>query len=306
MALGEMLLGGLQKAWEAVANAVNVIVEWVKEKVKEILESVLEKIKGMLSGYLTSLGKNVMFSQTERMEEFIQSFNLLMLAGTAIALSILIIGAIISPFTVGIGNILALIIMMIIQMIISEVDRYIKIDISPTMGVNDIIELIIELFRGTSKDFVFQSHKVNWSDLTLPQPQLNTTIWDWCLYFLSWFVTTSAMVSAVYYHEPLTSAIVGFCVAAIAGLGAFFLQDYYQYTQDIEGVKRMILFQAFLSAVAIWLSSIELLVYPLFFEVNLGAKILSVITLVIGIVSLGYYFYSYKEITKKNPIATMT
>ena len=56
-ALGEMLVGGLQKAWEAVENAVNVIVEWINRLVNEILQKVLDPIFNALSGWIEEIIK---------------------------------------------------------------------------------------------------------------------------------------------------------------------------------------------------------------------------------------------------------
>jgi hypothetical protein len=49
MALGAMLLGGLQKAWEAVQNAVNAIVEWVKSVFAQTRPILVEMIRTNLA-----------------------------------------------------------------------------------------------------------------------------------------------------------------------------------------------------------------------------------------------------------------
>jgi len=54
-ALGEMLVGGLQKAWEAVQNAVNAIVEWIKEKVKELVDPLIQPIISAITGWINSI-----------------------------------------------------------------------------------------------------------------------------------------------------------------------------------------------------------------------------------------------------------
>jgi hypothetical protein len=54
-ALGEMLLGGLQKAWEAVQNAVNAIVEWINRLVNEMLQKVLDPIFNALSIWISDI-----------------------------------------------------------------------------------------------------------------------------------------------------------------------------------------------------------------------------------------------------------
>jgi len=49
-ALGEMLLGGLQKAWEAVQNAVNVIVEWIKTELTKVIEPLFSPFRAQIEG----------------------------------------------------------------------------------------------------------------------------------------------------------------------------------------------------------------------------------------------------------------
>jgi hypothetical protein len=55
MALGAMLLGGLQKAWEAVSSAVNVIVEWLKQQIQKLLEPVVEPIWKGIQTYVEGI-----------------------------------------------------------------------------------------------------------------------------------------------------------------------------------------------------------------------------------------------------------
>jgi hypothetical protein len=50
MALGAMLLGGLQKAWEAVQNAVNAIVEWIKSELTKVIEPLFSPFRAQIEG----------------------------------------------------------------------------------------------------------------------------------------------------------------------------------------------------------------------------------------------------------------
>jgi hypothetical protein len=50
MALGAMLLGGLQKAWEAVQNAVNAIVEWIKTELTKVIEPLFSPFRAQIEG----------------------------------------------------------------------------------------------------------------------------------------------------------------------------------------------------------------------------------------------------------------
>jgi len=52
-ALAAMLVGGLQKAWEAVQNAVNAIVEWIKSIVINLITEFLHKITNFISTQIT-------------------------------------------------------------------------------------------------------------------------------------------------------------------------------------------------------------------------------------------------------------
>jgi len=50
MALGAMLLGGLQKVWEAVSSAVNVIVEWIKTELTKVIEPLFSPFRAQIEG----------------------------------------------------------------------------------------------------------------------------------------------------------------------------------------------------------------------------------------------------------------
>jgi len=50
-ALWQMLSGGLQKIWEAVAKAVSMIVEWVKEQINKILEPLIAPVKAAIESF---------------------------------------------------------------------------------------------------------------------------------------------------------------------------------------------------------------------------------------------------------------
>jgi hypothetical protein len=50
-----MLLGGLQKAWEAVQNAVNAIVEWIKQQITAVLSPLIEPIYNMINTFIQDL-----------------------------------------------------------------------------------------------------------------------------------------------------------------------------------------------------------------------------------------------------------
>jgi len=56
-ALAEMLLGGLQKAWEAVQNAVNVIVEWIKGIFVNGISALVDTLKSAFGPYIEEIAK---------------------------------------------------------------------------------------------------------------------------------------------------------------------------------------------------------------------------------------------------------
>ncbi|MGC8913891.1 MAG: hypothetical protein ACP5LE_08245, partial [Thermoplasmata archaeon] len=56
-ALGAMLLGGLQKVWEAVAKAVNAVLNWIKKIITDVISKVIEQILSAIEGLKQSLLK---------------------------------------------------------------------------------------------------------------------------------------------------------------------------------------------------------------------------------------------------------
>jgi hypothetical protein len=101
-ALAEMLLGGLQKAWEAVANAVNVIVEWIKGIIDQLMQPLYtavdmikarygEFIKGMVSVFTGGQTKGEGEVNTAKLMELIFGVFVLILP-LALVMMALVIG----------------------------------------------------------------------------------------------------------------------------------------------------------------------------------------------------------------------
>jgi hypothetical protein len=101
-ALGEMLIGGLQKAWEAVSSAVNVIVEWIKGIIDQLMQPLYtavdmikarygEFIKGMVSVFTAGQSKGEGEVNTAKLIELIFGVFVLILP-LALVMMALVIG----------------------------------------------------------------------------------------------------------------------------------------------------------------------------------------------------------------------
>ncbi|MGC9061139.1 MAG: hypothetical protein ACP5JR_07930, partial [Thermoplasmata archaeon] len=110
-ALGAMLLGGLQKVWEAVRSAVNAIVEWVKEQVTKVFDLLVMPLIKMIESWGEDIGKEIgmfiaeVFSGRQPVEKLAETLAHLLL-GSSIILAIwaivggmLVAESIAKPFT---------------------------------------------------------------------------------------------------------------------------------------------------------------------------------------------------------------
>jgi len=153
-ALGEMLLGGLQKAWEAVQNAVNVIWQWIENVVKTILGAFLDPYNNAKDAFIQDIGRKLLKATTP--EEFVSTFmnafslNYVFIAQslaiiTGITTIISIFGVVISVLSGGLsklGDIVAKIILpALTRFITSDIGKY---TVSFTVGA--IISFLLQTF----------------------------------------------------------------------------------------------------------------------------------------------------------------
>jgi len=167
MALGAMLLGGLQKAWEAVANAVNVIVEWVKATLTQLFQPVIDAIKNSILNYLSGLNATIHqaldeYNNTQQLstqtlkgfDDFLTGGLFVLVMGLVIALNVAI--AIITPLTCGMGFLVMLLISLLLTLIIQSIVPTLTqpsggaedVHISADMGIRSVLSYMKDYIEG--------------------------------------------------------------------------------------------------------------------------------------------------------------
>jgi len=156
-ALAEMLLGGLQKAWEAVQNAVNAIFEFFKQLIQDALEKVLgpiiSQVTNLYNQLLDVVSKGINHSSATTLANalgyIILGSNIFMLA-LAMVVSLQIIFTLVKA--TGIGSIVEMTAGLVMNIIISALISTIVYDL--TYGPNALENVIPpEVNAGISTTF---------------------------------------------------------------------------------------------------------------------------------------------------------
>ncbi|MGC8913669.1 MAG: hypothetical protein ACP5LE_07085, partial [Thermoplasmata archaeon] len=131
-ALGAMLLGGLQKVWEAVAKAVNAIINWIIEKVTAIIAAVLDPVIAAMDGYVQGVLEALMnaydeYDSTGSISESTLKYvneafmGALYWALVAVSVAIVVALAIAMPFTATFGTLIGLLVSVIVVVVMMNV-----------------------------------------------------------------------------------------------------------------------------------------------------------------------------------------
>ncbi|MEM4307859.1 MAG: hypothetical protein QXU48_02190 [Thermoplasmata archaeon] len=295
--LWQMLVSGLQEVWNAVEKAVNAIVEWVKESIKSMMETVFAPAISALDNWKANLGNafddlSTSFFVTGDVPESIKMrvsdllfgafFNILLLVGTLI----LIIGYIITPFTVGIDTILGIVISFVSQLILTQIlqgisskGQTVSIPAFPTL--RSVGEFIISLLGLSSNRLEPTAQKIAQNN-SIQQP----SIIDWLFWLLSWIAVTLSTVVSLWEKAEL-APVIGFCIALIAAMMIF--------VTPFKSKKEMAQAQIILGILSLIICGLSVVDwFPEsgktigLVKLTLGEKMLLIITSVLSIISIIY------------------
>ena len=231
MALGAMLLGGLQKAWEAVANAVNAIVEWIKQQITAGLQIIIAPVQQAINAYIETLITALSAAYDEYLstgsisEKNLSAVRDALMGGlwwalVALSVGLAVILTVLLPVTMPIGIVTSIVLPLITGIIIGvflagkEVGRK-EISVSPEWKIAEIVAF--------AKALVESGEKIS----------TKGGKWDALFGFmgalLGWQGFVVGLFAPLYvgYIEPTRYLIAGFCVVVsvlslILGLAAVF------------------------------------------------------------------------------------
>jgi hypothetical protein len=173
MALGAMLLGGLQKAWEAVQNAVNVILDWLLKIIKDAVDTILRPLVTLFSTWFSEVSVAledliraiVSFSNAKNKPVFLQAAHQGLFSAISNFLDVLLLGSSImfiffsigvafevfeltlKAFTMGLSQLLSVASPFIINLIKGAV-----IAVTIAQLVNVVFENVLELLPSNIDD----------------------------------------------------------------------------------------------------------------------------------------------------------
>jgi hypothetical protein len=149
-----MLLGGLQKAWEAVSSAVNVIWDWIQNNIiKPAMDAVLSPIYNVLNSISEECAKILFDLYTSKitLEKFFDNLDsalsILMMLSTGIAMAITGLQMILMALQYAIpgGQVLSLITSMILSATVQQVSKEV-LGLIAGLTVSAIVGLLMGYF----------------------------------------------------------------------------------------------------------------------------------------------------------------
>jgi hypothetical protein len=228
-ALGEMLIGGLQKAWEAVQNAVNVIVEWIKQQITAGLQIIIAPVQQAINAYIENLIPALSAAYDEYLstgsisEKNLSAVRDALMGGVWWALVALSVGfavilTVLLPVMMPIGIVTSIVLPLITGIIIGaflagkEVGRK-EISVSPEWKIAEIVAFAKALVESGEK---ISTKGGKWD-----------TLFGFMGALLGWQGFVVGLFAPLYagYIEPTKYLIAGFCVVVsvlslILGLAA--------------------------------------------------------------------------------------
>ena len=224
MALGAMLLGGLQKVWEAVANAVNTIGEWIKEMINRMVSPLLEPIVRSADRWVHELNSAIEdgvkeYSETNKASSAVNRINSLLfgplfLSIIAVATIIMVVLTMLLPVITILSILLTLAIYFITSIVLS------------TLGGNESHTLSLENLNPWMKPQDWIKYAEQIAD---PKTQQEKAYWAILSLLFSAGSFIMAALAAYLDKSGTVAAIMGIGIGTIAiilGLGAMAIGSY--------------------------------------------------------------------------------
>jgi hypothetical protein len=230
-AIWNAIVGALQKAWEAVQNAVNVIVEWIKEQITAGLQIIIAPVQQAINAYI----ENLITALSAAYDEYLSTGSIseknlsavrdalmggLRWALVALSVGLAVILTVLLPVTMPIGIVTSIVLPLITGIIIGvflagkEVGRK-EISVSPEWKIAEIVAFAKALVESGEK---ISTKGGKWDTLF----GFMGALLGWQGFVVGLFAPLSAG-----YIEPTKYLIAGFCVVVsvlslILGLAAVF------------------------------------------------------------------------------------
>jgi len=238
MALGAMLLGGLQKVWEAVQNAVNAIVEWIKQQITAGLQIIIAPVQQAINAYIENLITALSAAYDEYLstgsisEKNLSAVRDALMGGVwwalvALSVGLAVILTVLLPVTMPIGIVTSIVLPLITGIIIGaflagkEVGRK-EISVSPEWKIAEIVAFAKALVESGEK---ISTKGGKWD-----------TLFGFMGALLGWQGFVVGLFAPLYagYIEPTRYLIAGFCVVvSVLSLILGLATPYYTGTTEL-------------------------------------------------------------------------